>query len=123
MPPVGCPWKPSPVWASTGPSVTFPQAGITTMFDPSRWSSLLELAEACEVPVRWSCRTGVPRQLFQPTGLAAGSGCRGVGRPAEAAVRAPSRSAMPSATRRALAMIVRVGFTAVLETKKLESAT
>ena len=30
---------------------------------PSRWSgdyaSLLELAEACDVPVRWSCRTGV----------------------------------------------------------------
>ena len=36
---------------------------------------------------------------------------------------APSRSAMWSATRRALAMIVRVGFTAVLDTKKLESTT
>ena len=23
------------------------------------WHSLLELAEACDVPVRWSCRTGV----------------------------------------------------------------
>jgi ferredoxin len=23
------------------------------------YSSLLELAEACDVPVRWSCRTGV----------------------------------------------------------------
>jgi len=24
-----------------------------------RYASLLELAEACDVPVRWSCRTGV----------------------------------------------------------------
>src|SRR5271165_1148387 len=36
---------------------------------------------------------------------------------------APSRSAMWSATRRALAMIVSVGLTAVLHTKKLESTT
>ncbi|MGY1663796.1 MOSC domain-containing protein [Geodermatophilus sp. SYSU D00705] len=45
--------------ASGGPPVTFARAGVTTAFDPSRWTSLLELAEACEVPVRWSCRTGV----------------------------------------------------------------
>ena len=25
----------------------------------SRFKSLLELGEACDVPVRWSCRTGV----------------------------------------------------------------
>ncbi|MFZ0590000.1 MAG: 2Fe-2S iron-sulfur cluster-binding protein [Bryobacteraceae bacterium] len=25
----------------------------------SRYQSLLELAETCDVPVRWSCRTGV----------------------------------------------------------------
>jgi len=25
----------------------------------SRFKSILELAEACDVPVRWSCRTGV----------------------------------------------------------------
>ena len=25
----------------------------------SGYTSLLELAEACDVPVRWSCRTGV----------------------------------------------------------------
>jgi ferredoxin len=24
-----------------------------------RFASILELAEACDVPVRWSCRTGV----------------------------------------------------------------
>ena len=27
-------------------------------WDPD-YASLLELAEACDVPVRWSCRTGV----------------------------------------------------------------
>jgi len=25
----------------------------------AKYQSLLELAEACDVPVRWSCRTGV----------------------------------------------------------------
>jgi hypothetical protein len=48
-----------------------------------------------------------------------GTAC-GVGR---AKVLVPCRAAMTSATRRALAMMVRVGFTALLETKKLESAT
>jgi ferredoxin-NADP reductase/MOSC domain-containing protein YiiM len=42
----------------TGPSVTFTRSGIT-----ARWRddyiSLLEFAEACDVPTRWSCRTGV----------------------------------------------------------------
>jgi ferredoxin len=44
--------------AGTGPAVTFARSGLTV-----RWRtgepSLLELAEACDVPVRWSCRTGV----------------------------------------------------------------
>jgi ferredoxin len=31
---------------------------VTARWD-GRWGSLLELAEACDVPVRWSCRTGV----------------------------------------------------------------
>src|SRR4051794_246207 len=47
----------------------------------------------------------------------------GSGTTTSAPVRTPSRSAIVSATRSALAMIVSVGFTAVLETKKLESAT
>jgi ferredoxin len=42
----------------TGPSVAFARSGITTNWDP-RYGSLLELAEACSVPTRWSCRTGV----------------------------------------------------------------
>jgi ferredoxin-NADP reductase/MOSC domain-containing protein YiiM len=44
--------------AGTGPAVTFARSGLTVRWrtgDPS----LLELAEACDVPVRWSCRTGV----------------------------------------------------------------
>jgi ferredoxin-NADP reductase/MOSC domain-containing protein YiiM/ferredoxin len=42
----------------TGPQVSFIRSGLTVPWD-SRFSSLLELAEACDVPVRWSCRTGV----------------------------------------------------------------
>ena len=41
-----------------GPSISFARAGITVAWNP-RFQSLLELAEACDVPVRWSCRTGV----------------------------------------------------------------
>ena len=44
--------------AGTGPSVSFARSGVTTPWDP-RYGSLLELAEACSVPTRWSCRTGV----------------------------------------------------------------
>src|SRR6516162_3017404 len=43
---------------ATGPSVSFARAGLTVPWDP-KFQSLLELAEACDVPVRWSCRTGV----------------------------------------------------------------
>ena len=42
----------------TGPQISFIRSGLTVSWD-SRFSSLLELAEACDVPVRWSCRTGV----------------------------------------------------------------
>jgi ferredoxin-NADP reductase/MOSC domain-containing protein YiiM len=42
----------------TGPQVAFARSGLTTRWD-QRYASLLELAEACDVPVRWSCRTGV----------------------------------------------------------------
>ena len=41
-----------------GPMVTFLRSGLAVPWD-SRFGSLLELAEACAVPVRWSCRTGV----------------------------------------------------------------
>lgn len=42
----------------TGPAVSFARSGLTTRWSPS-FGSLLELAEACDVPARWSCRTGV----------------------------------------------------------------
>ena len=42
----------------TGPLVSFARSGLVVPWDPV-FQSLLELAEACDVPVRWSCRTGV----------------------------------------------------------------
>jgi ferredoxin-NADP reductase len=54
----------------TGPLVSFARSGIA-----ARWrqgdQSLLELAEACDVPVRWSCRTGVCHNC--ESGLISGS--------------------------------------------------
>jgi ferredoxin-NADP reductase/MOSC domain-containing protein YiiM/ferredoxin len=44
--------------AGGGPMVTFLRSGLAVPWD-SRFGSLLELAEACAVPVRWSCRSGV----------------------------------------------------------------
>ena len=45
--------------AATGPLVSFARSGIAAHWKPSAYQSILELAEACDVPVRWSCRTGV----------------------------------------------------------------
>jgi ferredoxin-NADP reductase/MOSC domain-containing protein YiiM len=45
--------------APTGPLVSFGRSGIAAHWNGSRYRSILELAEACDVPVRWSCRTGV----------------------------------------------------------------
>jgi len=44
--------------AGFGPQVSFARSGLTLPWN-ARYQSLLELAEACDVPVRWSCRTGV----------------------------------------------------------------
>jgi ferredoxin-NADP reductase len=41
-----------------GPRVSFARSGLSIAWD-SRFQNLLELAEACDVPVHWSCRTGV----------------------------------------------------------------
>ena len=41
-----------------GPIVSFTRSGLAVPWD-SRFKSLLEFAEACDVPVKWSCRTGV----------------------------------------------------------------
>jgi ferredoxin-NADP reductase/MOSC domain-containing protein YiiM len=45
--------------ADTGLLISFARSGITAHWKPSAYRSILELAEACDVPVRWSCRTGV----------------------------------------------------------------
>jgi ferredoxin-NADP reductase/MOSC domain-containing protein YiiM len=43
----------------TGPLVSFARSGIAAHWKASAYQSILELAEACDVPVRWSCRSGV----------------------------------------------------------------
>jgi ferredoxin-NADP reductase/MOSC domain-containing protein YiiM/ferredoxin len=48
----------SPVSLGSGPIVSFTRSGLAVPWD-TRFKSILELAEACDVPVRWSCRTGV----------------------------------------------------------------
>jgi ferredoxin-NADP reductase/MOSC domain-containing protein YiiM/ferredoxin len=49
----------------TGPLVTFARSGISTPF-PGGQRNVLELAEACDVPTRWSCRTGVCHTCVTP---------------------------------------------------------
>ena len=44
--------------AGTGPHISFARSGLSVEWD-ARFQNLLELCEACDVPVRWSCRTGV----------------------------------------------------------------
>jgi ferredoxin-NADP reductase len=41
-----------------GPTIEFARSDLAVRWG-SDYNSLLELAEACDVPVRWSCRTGV----------------------------------------------------------------
>ena len=42
----------------TGPTIEFARSNLAVPWSGA-YTSLLELAEACDVPVRWSCRTGV----------------------------------------------------------------
>jgi ferredoxin len=53
-----------------GPLATFARGGLNVHWEPA-FQSLLELAEACAIPVRWSCRTGVCHSC--ETGLVAGT--------------------------------------------------
>jgi ferredoxin-NADP reductase/MOSC domain-containing protein YiiM len=53
-----------------GPEIAFARSGLTIRWG-SGYGSLLELAEACDVPVRWSCRTGVCHSC--ETGLMSGT--------------------------------------------------
>ncbi|MFI5611649.1 MOSC domain-containing protein [Amycolatopsis sp. NPDC051903] len=47
----------------TGPVVTFARSGVAAPFPGG---SLLDFAEACDVPARWSCRTGVCQTCLTP---------------------------------------------------------
>jgi ferredoxin-NADP reductase/MOSC domain-containing protein YiiM/ferredoxin len=52
------PPHPPPGSPGPGPLVSFARSGLAVPWDPS-FGSLLQLAEACDVPVKWACRTGV----------------------------------------------------------------
>jgi len=56
---------PPPGPAGTGPLVTFARSGISVPFAAER-ESVLNLADACDVPTRWSCRTGVCHTCITP---------------------------------------------------------
>jgi ferredoxin-NADP reductase/MOSC domain-containing protein YiiM/ferredoxin len=43
----------------SGPLVSFARSSIAAHWKQTGYQNILELAEACDVPVRWSCRTGV----------------------------------------------------------------
>jgi len=53
-----------------GPLVSFTRSGLDVRWG-STFQSLLELAEACDIPTRWACRTGVCHTC--ETGLIAGA--------------------------------------------------
>jgi ferredoxin-NADP reductase len=53
-----------------GPAVTFARSGLTVNWSP-QYGSILELAEACDVPTRFSCRSGVCHVC--ETGVVAGA--------------------------------------------------
>jgi ferredoxin-NADP reductase/MOSC domain-containing protein YiiM len=61
-PPIGPP--------GTGPSVTFSRSGLTANWS-SGYGSILDFAEACDVPTRFSCRSGVCH--ICETGVVAGT--------------------------------------------------
>lgn len=44
--------------AGTGPAVTFARSGLTVNWSPD-YDGILDLAEACDVPSRFACRSGV----------------------------------------------------------------
>jgi ferredoxin len=56
--PAGRPPHQPPGPPATGPLVTFARSGLSTRF-PEATHSVLDLADACDVNTRWSCRTGV----------------------------------------------------------------
>lgn len=61
-PPAGTP--------GTGPSITFARSGLTVNWSAG-YGSLLDMAEACDVPTRFACRSGVCHTCV--TGVIAGT--------------------------------------------------
>jgi ferredoxin-NADP reductase/MOSC domain-containing protein YiiM len=57
-PPAGAP-------PAFGPTVNFARSGLTVRWD-SHYANLLELTEACDVPARWSCRSGICHNCESP---------------------------------------------------------
>ncbi|WP_326954460.1 MOSC and FAD-binding oxidoreductase domain-containing protein [Amycolatopsis sp. NBC_01286] len=49
----------------TGPRVTFARSGLTVPWSAD-YPNVLEFAEACDVPTRWSCRSGVCQTCVTP---------------------------------------------------------
>lgn len=54
----------------TGPSITFSRSGLTVNWS-AEYGTILDLAEACDVPTRFSCRSGVCHVC--ETGVVAGA--------------------------------------------------
>jgi len=54
-----------------GPRISFARSGVSAHWNGKAYRSILELAEACDVPVRWSCRSGVCHNC--ESGLISGS--------------------------------------------------
>jgi ferredoxin-NADP reductase/MOSC domain-containing protein YiiM/ferredoxin len=61
----GVPPHPPPGEPGTGPLVTFARSGLSVPF-AATWRSVLDFADACDVPTRWSCRTGVCHTCSTP---------------------------------------------------------
>jgi ferredoxin-NADP reductase/MOSC domain-containing protein YiiM/ferredoxin len=49
---------PPPGTSGDGPTIQFARSNLSVPWSKD-YGSILELAEACDIPVRWSCRTGV----------------------------------------------------------------
>lgn len=64
------PPHPPPGEPGTGPPITFARSGLTVNWAP-KYGTLLDFAEACDVPTRFSCRSGVCHTC--QTGVVAGA--------------------------------------------------
>jgi ferredoxin-NADP reductase/MOSC domain-containing protein YiiM len=64
------PPHPPPGTPGSGPSITFSRSGLTVNWSQD-YGSILEIAEACDVPTRFACRSGVCHVCV--TGVVAGT--------------------------------------------------